>query len=310
MGWIISMIFAVLVSGTLFLVGRALRRSGDPDVASWGLGLKIAAPVVFLLWAGLHTGFASVNQVPAGSVGVVYQFGSITGQVPEGLQIVAPWNDVKIANIQVQKHQFEKLNAFSKETQDVFIVATLNYEVSPGAIQNLYRTVGPNYFEKLVASRVNQNFKDETVKYESINIAPNREVIRQAVRDRLVRELKPFSINVVDLLIDDIDFRPEFKEAIEAKQIATQQALEEAQKVEKARQQALQMVETATGEAAAVRIAADAQAYSNNAINQSLTPDLIRFQMIQRLADNIKIALIPSLDNIILDSKSLFEEKE
>ena len=70
------------------------------------------------------------------------------------------------------------------------------------------------------------------------------------------------------------------------------------------------MVETATGEAAAVRIAADAQAYSNNAINQSLTPDLIRFQMIQRLADNIKIALIPSLDNIILDSKSLFEEKE
>ena len=37
----------------------------------------------------------------------------------------------------------------------------------------------------LIEPRVAQNFKDETVKYKSVDIAPNREKIRQAVRQRL-----------------------------------------------------------------------------------------------------------------------------
>jgi len=92
-------------------------------------------------------------------------------------------------------------------------------------VQQLYRTVGLNFFNVLVESRVIQNFKDETVKYKSVEIAPNRESIRKAVRERLEKELSPFSIEVVDLLLDNIDFNPEFKKAIEDKQIATQRAL-------------------------------------------------------------------------------------
>lgn len=310
MGWIVSMVFAVIVCGGLFVGGKILRKSKDNynNEKAWGLGLIIVAPVIFMLWAGLHTGLASVHQISAGHVGVVYQFGAITGQVPEGLQILAPWKNIKVANIQVQKYRFEKLDSFSQETQDVYIAATLNYEVSPEAIQNLYRTVGPNYFEKLIEARVNQNFKDETVKYKSVDIAPNREAIRQAVRERMIRELEPFSIHVVDLLIDNIDFKPEFKVAIEAKQIATQQALEEAQKVEKAKQQALQKVETARGDAQAVTIAAEAQATANRLLAESITPELIQFQMVQKLADNIQIALVDSLGSIILDVNSLLNQ--
>lgn len=60
-----------------------------------------------------------------------------------------------------------------------------------------------------------QNFKDEVVKYKSVDIAPNREKIRQEVRKRLGQELSSHSIWVEDLLLDNVDFLPEFEEAIE-----------------------------------------------------------------------------------------------
>ena len=200
------------------------------------------------------TFYASVHQVPAGHIGVVYEFGAIKGQIAEGLQFVAPWRDVMLANIQVQRRVFDKLNAFSEESQDVFVRASLNVRVSPDTIQQLYRTVGPNFFNVLVESRVIQNFKDETVKYKSVEIAPNRENIRKAVRERLEKELSPFSIEVVDLLLDNIDFNPEFKKAIEDKQIATQRALEEQQKIEGERHKAQQAIERAKGEGSAISV--------------------------------------------------------
>src|SRR5262249_2363467 len=109
------------------------------------------------------------------------------------LQFVAPWRVVLLANIQVQRRVFDKLDAFSEESQHVFVIANLNVRVSPQTIQQLYLTVGPNLFNVLLESRVIQNFNDETVKYKSVEIAPNRENIRKAVRERLEKELSPFS---------------------------------------------------------------------------------------------------------------------
>ena len=251
------------------------------------------------------TFFASVHQVPAGHIGVVYEFGAIKGQIAEGLQFVAPWRNVMLANIQVQRRVFDKLNAFSEESQDVFVRASLNVRVSPDTIQQLYRTVGPNFFNVLVESRVIQNFKDETVKYKSVEIAPNRENIRKAVRERLEKELSPFSIEVVDLLLDNIDFNPEFKKAIEDKQIATQRALEEQQKIEGERHKAQQAIERAKGEGSAILFRAEKEAEANRKLAASLTPELVRYAMVQKLSDKIQVMMLPAGQNFILDSDIL-----
>ena len=251
------------------------------------------------------TFFASVHQVPAGHIGVVYEFGGIKGQIGEGLQFVAPWRNVLLANIQVQRRVFDKLNSFSEESQDVFVRASLNVRVSPQTIQQLYRTVGPNFFNVLVESRVIQNFKDETVKYKSVEIAPNRENIRKAVRERLEKELSPFSIEVVDLLLDNIDFNPEFKKAIEDKQIATQRALEEQQKIEGEKHKAQQAIERAKGEGSAILFRAEKEAEANRKLAASLTPELVRYAMVQKLSDKIQVMMLPSGQNFILDSDIL-----
>ena len=191
--YIISMVVLTVIAALLLTARRnvpeisADRRFQVHYLASLlkPAGVLILAVMVFI------TFFASVHQVPAGHIGVVYEFGGIKGQIGEGLQFVAPWRDVLLANIQVQRRVFDKLSAFSEESQDVFVRASLNVRVSPQTIQELYRTVGPNFFNVLVESRVIQNFKDETVKYKSVEIAPNRENIRKAVRERLEKELLP-----------------------------------------------------------------------------------------------------------------------
>ncbi len=314
MGWIISMIFAVVICGGLWLIAQANMKKvtayKEPYKRSISdkinyRGLSVLAQIILVIWVGWHTLTKAIYQIPAGNIGVVYTFGAITNQVSEGLNFVAPWKDVRVATIQVQRHPFTKLDAFSQETQDVFVKATLNIRVSPTAIQELFRSVGPRYFEVLVEPRVAQIFKDETVKYKSVDIAPNRESIRKAVRERLENELSSRSIEVVDLLLDNIDFNPEFKKAIENKQIASQKALEEEQRVNVAKFQADQKVKTAEGEGNAIYTIAEKQALANKKLAESLTQQLIQYSLIQKLGDKIQVMLLPAGQEFILGSDML-----
>jgi regulator of protease activity HflC (stomatin/prohibitin superfamily) len=238
--------------------------------------------------------------VRAGMVGVVYSFGSIVGQVDEGFHLIWPWWFVTHTDIKVQRAVLDKLPSFSAETQDVYVRASLNYQVSPKAVQTLFRTVGPDYFHVLIEPRVAQNFKDETVKYKSVDIAPNREKIRQAVRQRLETELSPYSIHIIDLLLDNVDFSPAFKQSIENKQIATQKSLEQEQLVSAAKFAAQQRVETEKGEGEAKLARAEKEALANQRLSASLTPLLVQHEMIDKLSEKIQIMVVPQGQNFLM----------
>ena len=200
----------------------------DREAQGWILGgnvILILTVVVFMLIVGLSTVSRSIHQVPAEHSGIVYTFGDITNQTSAGLQLIWPWQELESADTRIQTWMFTDdesrveqvdgaklaghvLSSFTEETQDVFIDATLNIEVDPGEIQELYRNVGDDYFGKLVPTRVRQLFKNETVKYRAVEIAPNRETIRADVEALLTEALEPYSIKVKALLIDDISFRP------------------------------------------------------------------------------------------------------
>jgi len=318
MGWIIQVILALVLAGALWWGGSYIGgwsrrhkddRTIDVDTISTtrmaGVGMRAAAIVLGVLWIGLATLVNSVHQVDAGHVGVVRTFGDITDQTGAGLVVTFPFQTLEEASVRVERYDITDVTAFSKETQDVFSEITVNYQVSPRAIQTLYKDVGSQYVDTLLRPRVINFFKETTVNYNAVDIAPNREEIRRTVRERLKRDLEPFSIDIVDLLIDNIDFRQEFKTAIEAKQVATQEALRQQQLIEAKKAEAQQKIETARGDAESVRIAAEAQAAANQLLAQSLTDDVIRFQALQKLADNVQIALIPSGAGIIIDPSSL-----
>lgn len=250
----------------------------------------------------------AMYQVPAGNVGIVYSFGSIVGQRSEGLQWVWPWQSVMPASIQVQGHKFEKLESFSSESQQVFVKATLNIQISPDNIQGLYRTVGAGYTEILVNPRVQQAFKDETVKYRSTDIAPYREDIRKTVRERLMKELEKNSIIVQDLLLDNLWFTDKFQAAIETKQEQSQLALAAQEKVKTKTAEAQQAVEEAKGISEAVLITAQKQAEANRVLASSLTPQYVQYVLATKLSPNIKVMMLPTGQNFIMSSEMLKDE--
>ena len=298
MSWILGILAGLVVFIALYLVGTWL--SADRTTLPIGKALRLGSFAVIALWIIFDSAIAAFHQVPAGYIGVVYEFGAIKGQIREGVNVLQPWRTVILANVQIQRHVFDKLEAFSQETQDVFVKATLNIRVSPDAIQGLYRDVGPNYFDVLVLPRVAQNFKDELVKYKSVYIAPHREQLRTTVRERLKQELQKYSIEVDDLLLENIDFSSQFKAAIESKQIATQKALEEEQRVSVVKRQAEQAVEKATGEGKSILIVAESQAKANKLVAESLTPTLVQYTLAQKLGDQIKVILLPAGQQFIL----------
>ena len=307
MPWIISLFVAVVVCGVIFFVGRVTRNesgAGTPG-ALRGLLLMVGAGALFVLWIGVSTVASSVRQVEAGHVGVVYQFGEIVGQKSEGLQFIAPWQTMRTASVQIQRRTFDRLEAFTKESQDIFLTMTVNYSVAPGNVQTLYRDVGVNWFDVLVGPRLNNFVKEETVKYDATQVAPNREQIRGEIRRRLALDLAQYSVTVTDLLIENLDFRDEFKNAIVAKQVATQDALREQEKIIQRKAEADQAVATARGEAESTKIRAQGQADANRLIGASLTPEVIQFQAVQKLSDKIQIALIPSGQGVIIDPTTL-----
>ena len=320
MGWIVQVILAFVLMALLWWGGGYLTlwgrrhdadRTIDADVLNAakaaGTVLRVAGVSLAGLWIVLATLLNCVHQVDAGHVGVVRTFGDITDQTGAGLVITWPFQTLEEASVRVERYDVSDINAFSKETQDVFINATVNYQVSPRAIQNLYREVGPNYIDTLLRPRMINFFKETTVTYNTVDIAPNREKIRQTVKERLTRDLEPFSIDIVDLLIENVDFRQEFKSAIEAKQVATQEALRQQQLIEAKKAEAQQKIETARGEAESIRIAAEAQAEANRLLSESLTAEVIQFQALQKLADNIQIALLPSGQGLIIDPATLLK---
>jgi regulator of protease activity HflC (stomatin/prohibitin superfamily) len=283
--------------------GIAMRRAGKRDEgALWVAGAFLALLVVIAGWGA----FRSFHSVDAGHVLVVRQFGEIIGQRGDGFQTIAPWQSAEEVSTQVESRPFQMDDrsqvatlenavrtgpAISEETQPVYAVVTVNYRVSDQAVQRLFTEVGPGFFDKVVAPRVFQVFKNETVKFKSVEVAPNRESIRREVQLELDRQLSDFSIDVVDFLINDLEFPSEFTEAIERKQVATQDALAAQQKVAQSRAEAQQEVERARGQAQAQRLRANA-----------LTAKNLQFEALQIFKANPpQIVFLPSGANNLLD---------
>lgn len=307
MSYVIISTIVLIVAVVASLNGIGLRRQGKRDEGTaWILASVLAVIVVVGGWGA----FRSFHSVDAGHVLVVRQFGEIVGQRGDGFQTIAPWQTAEDVSTQVESQRFQMDDrtaaaegaissgpAISEETQPVYAVVTLNYRVSDQAVQELYTDVGSTFFEKVVAPRVFQVFKNETVKFKSVAVAPNREQIREAVQLELDRQLDGFSIDVVDFLINDLDFPQEFTEAIERKQVATQDALAARQKVEQSKAEAQQEIERARGQAQAQRLRASA-----------LTDRNLQFEALQILKEAPpQIVFLPAGQGNLLDPSTFLK---
>ena len=174
----------------------------------------------------LVTVATSIRQVGTGQVGVVTQYGRVTGrELDEGLSFILPWglNTVTVYDIKVQKETVSSAAA-SQDLQDVSSEIVMNYQLERGSISKIHQTIGASYVDKIVTPAINEVFKAASSKYTASELITERSKLKAEAYSTLVNRLKPFGIRVSELSIVDFKFSANFSKAIEEKQVAQQNA--------------------------------------------------------------------------------------
>ena len=186
----------------------------------------------------------------------------------------------------------------TNDGQNVQMDLTIIYALIANDVPQLHQYVGPNYEDQILLPQIRSEARLAIGKYsaEEIYQGKVRDEIQQSIKAKLAKAVEKYpAIQVQDALIRHFQFSKAFEDAIESKKLAAQQvevnknlalAQEEKSKQQEAaaRGDKLQAIQKAEGEAAAVKINADAERYR---LEQSAAGDLARFKAAaegQRLA--------------------------
>lgn len=241
-------------------------------------------------------GWGFLGKVSNGNVAVVTRFGKAQDEVLEpGMHVKSYFSTLNPMSTQTQKVQIP-LAAFSSDIQQVNAVVTLNYNVDKTNAVTLFREVGKDYVGSLMSPRIQENTKIVFSHYTAENLVQKRDTLSAEILALMQEDLSPYGIYVSAVAIEDIDFTDAFTNAVEAKQVATQEKLTAQTQQERLTMEAQAQAERATieAEAAAARqkIAAEAEAYSvtvkaeaeaeaNAKVAASLTQELIDYTKAQ-----------------------------
>jgi regulator of protease activity HflC (stomatin/prohibitin superfamily) len=246
-------------------------------------------------------------EVPAGNVGVVTNFGQVQVTTLEpGLHVVTPIvQHVTNVDTRVQPHEFQEIDAASKELQTVKLTGVMNYHIDGQFASDLFQRVGTDFAAKIIDPAFNDFIKTVVPDYSVNDILAKRDEIRSLAKAQLAANLAQYHIIVDDIYIANIAFSDSFQQAIEAKQVAQQQVQTEQQILAQKQIQAQQAVAAAQGQADATVTLAEGQAKANGLLNASLTDQILQYQYIQKLTDKITVMLLPSGNQTIFDLKGL-----
>src|ERR671932_1008929 len=104
MAWVIIAFIVTIIAAFGAINGVGLRKQGARDQGTmWIAGALVGWLVIVFGWGATKV----FHEIPAGHVGVIYQFGGIAGQVPDGFQTTWPWQSVRKASIQIQRATYE-----------------------------------------------------------------------------------------------------------------------------------------------------------------------------------------------------------
>ena len=300
---------ALLIGAFVAAVVNRMRPTVGRDSVVGGPRLPAALLVVLGVAALVGSmALSAFIQIPAGYVGVVRQFGAVTGMTLDpGLHFVTPFvNSVDQIDTRVKAIRVEGYTAASKEQQDLFLDATLNYHIDPRSAPRVVQDLGLNFEETIIRPRFLDIPKSVTDDYPTTIVLNSRDEIRTKATDLLRAQLEPRGIIVDGISFENFSYSDAYNQAIEEKQAAQQQVETERQRLAQQEIIAQQRVATARGEAEAQIERARGEAESNRLVGESLTDAILQNRYIEKLSDQIQVMLVPSQGGgLILDLGSL-----
>lgn len=252
-----AVFFGIVIFVLSFVLSGLHSQTGDKvnlkPMAWMARTLGLVMIVGGVLWSG-------VVQIPAGYAGVLLRFGAVQGSLDPGIHLILPGvNSVELLETRTQKEETQA-SAASRDLQVVTTILAINFRLDHTTVGEMYAKVGPLYRERIIDPAVQESLKVVTSSYTAEDLIRNRAKVKAEVEAEIIKRLLAYHITVdpQGVSIVNFDFSEEFNKAIEAKQVAQQEAEKQKYVLQQAELQKQTEVARAQGKAQAAKLNAEA----------------------------------------------------
>jgi len=258
-----------------------------------GTGLKLLA----LAGAAGYGVTQSMYTVEGGHRAIMFsRIGGVKDETySEGLHLRIPWFQYPIVyDIRSRPRKISSPTG-SKDLQMVNITLRVLSRPDADLLPDVYKNLGLDYDEKVLPSICNEVLKSVVAKFNASQLITQRQQVSLLVRRELTERARDFNIILDDVSITELSFSKEYAAAVEAKQVAQQEAQRAAFFVEKAYQERQQKIVQAEGEAEAAKMMG---------VAIGINPGYLKLRKI-RAAQSIARTLASSQNRVYLNAESL-----
>jgi len=260
-------------------------------VGQLGVGLALAGGVVN----------SALFNVDGGHRAVIFDrfTGVKENVVGEGTHFMIPWVQRPILyDIRTRPKNVPTVTG-SKDLQNVNITLRILFRPVADKLPNIYTTLGQDYDDRVLPSITNEVLKAVVAEFDAGELITQRETLSARVQHELVARSAQFGLILDDISITHLTFGREFTAAVEAKQVASQEAEKARFLVEKAEQVKTASVISAEGDSEAAELLAKAF----KAQGEGLV-ELRRIEAAEEVADNMaqsrNVVYLPSGQQTLL----------